>query len=176
MDAMVEASRVFGNFSRFRGVRALLAEHKGNEWTSGVLLNYIHTGRLILSGGKGGRGRGRRGRERSPGERGVGKGERKEGERKEEEGEETGGRRSGGGGGRGRGREDETVGQLVVCSFCHVVCSQSGFPGPLVDEIMIALLDAGERDTVFTACGVLINLMTDANIRPKLKEEEGVKK
>ena len=41
---------------------------------------------------------------------------------------------------------------------------------------MIALLDAGERDTVFTACGVLINLMTDANIRPKLKEEEGVKK
>ena len=70
MDAMVEASRVFGNFSRFRGVRALLAEHKGNEWTSGVLLNYIHTGRLILSGGKGGRGRGRRGR----GRRGRGRG------------------------------------------------------------------------------------------------------
>ncbi|KAK3739022.1 hypothetical protein QZH41_010480 [Actinostola sp. cb2023] len=45
-----------------------------------------------------------------------------------------------------------------------------------VDEIMIALLDAGERETVFTACGVLINLMTDDDIRPKLKEEGGIKK
>ena len=46
----------------------------------------------------------------------------------------------------------------------------------LVDEIMIALLDAGERETVFTACGVLINLMIDENIKPKLKEEDGIKK
>lgn len=45
-----------------------------------------------------------------------------------------------------------------------------------VDEIMIALLDAGERETVFTACGVLINLMIDENIKPKLKEEDGIKK
>ena len=30
MDAMVEASRVFGNFSRSREVRNVLAEHKGN--------------------------------------------------------------------------------------------------------------------------------------------------
>jgi len=45
-----------------------------------------------------------------------------------------------------------------------------------VDEILIALLDAGERETVFTACGVLINLMTDDDIRPKLKDEGGVKK
>ena len=30
MDAMVEASRVFGNFSRSKEVRAVLAEHKGN--------------------------------------------------------------------------------------------------------------------------------------------------
>ena len=29
MDAMVEACRVFGNFSRSKEVRALLAEHKG---------------------------------------------------------------------------------------------------------------------------------------------------
>ena len=29
MDAMVEASRVFGNFSRSKEVRTLLAEHKG---------------------------------------------------------------------------------------------------------------------------------------------------
>ena len=41
---------------------------------------------------------------------------------------------------------------------------------------MIALLDAGDRETVFAACGVLINLMTDEHTRPKLKEEEGVKK
>lgn len=46
----------------------------------------------------------------------------------------------------------------------------------LVDEIMIALLDAGERETVFTACGVLINLMIDEQIKPKLKEEDGIKK
>lgn len=45
-----------------------------------------------------------------------------------------------------------------------------------VDEIMIALLDAGERETVFTACGVLINLMIDEQIKPKLKEEDGIKK
>jgi len=45
-----------------------------------------------------------------------------------------------------------------------------------VDEIMIALLDAGERETVYTACGVLINLMIDEQIKPKLKEEEGIKK
>ena len=31
MDAMVEACRVFGNFSRSKDVRALLAEHKGKR-------------------------------------------------------------------------------------------------------------------------------------------------
>ena len=46
----------------------------------------------------------------------------------------------------------------------------------VVDEIMIALLDAGERETVFTACGVLINLMIDEEIKPKLKQEDGIKK
>ena len=46
----------------------------------------------------------------------------------------------------------------------------------VVDEIMIALLDAGERETVFTSCGVLINLMIDEEIKPKLKQEDGIKK
>jgi len=32
MDAMVEACRVFGNFSRSKEVRALLAEHKGKRF------------------------------------------------------------------------------------------------------------------------------------------------
>ena len=41
---------------------------------------------------------------------------------------------------------------------------------------MIALLDAGERETVFTACGVLINMMTDEDIRCKLHEEGGIRK
>ena len=45
-----------------------------------------------------------------------------------------------------------------------------------VDEVMIALLDASERETVFTACGVLINMMTDPEIRWKLYEEGGIKK
>jgi len=54
--------------------------------------------------------------------------------------------------------------------------NQMTFFAVSVDEILIALLDAGERETVFTACGVLINLMTDDDIRPKLKDEGGVKK
>ena len=34
MDAMVEATRVFGNFSRSKEVRTVLAEHKGTvNWT-----------------------------------------------------------------------------------------------------------------------------------------------
>ena len=52
------------------------------------------------------------------------------------------------------------------------VCIAAG----VVDEIMIALMDAGERETVFTACGVLINLMIDEEIKPKLKQEDGIKK
>ncbi|XP_077976890.1 armadillo repeat-containing protein 2-like [Glandiceps talaboti] len=45
-----------------------------------------------------------------------------------------------------------------------------------VDEMMITLLDAGNREVVYIACGVLINLMTDEKQRPKLKEEGGIKK
>lgn len=41
---------------------------------------------------------------------------------------------------------------------------------------MMALLDAGERETVFTVCGVLINLMSDEELKPKLKDEDGIKK
>lgn len=39
MDAMVEASRVFGNFSRSKKVRAVLAEHKG-KLNSHFVLSY----------------------------------------------------------------------------------------------------------------------------------------
>jgi hypothetical protein len=58
----------------------------------------------------------------------------------------------------------------------HDILKKKNLFFTLVDEIMIALLDAGERETVFTACGVLINLMTDGDVRPKLREEGGIKK
>ncbi|XP_070568677.1 armadillo repeat-containing protein 2-like isoform X2 [Ptychodera flava] len=45
-----------------------------------------------------------------------------------------------------------------------------------VDEMMITLLDAGNREVVYIACGVLINLMTDEMNRPKLRDEGGIKK
>ncbi|XP_038044159.1 armadillo repeat-containing protein 2-like [Patiria miniata] len=45
-----------------------------------------------------------------------------------------------------------------------------------VDEMMVTLLDARNREVVYTACGVLINLMADENRRHILKEEGGIKK
>ncbi|EDV25124.1 uncharacterized protein TRIADDRAFT_26025 [Trichoplax adhaerens] len=45
-----------------------------------------------------------------------------------------------------------------------------------VDEMMIALLDAGQRETVFYACGLLMNFMKDADNREKLLKEGGVKR
>ena len=41
---------------------------------------------------------------------------------------------------------------------------------------MVALLDSGSRDVVYTAVGVLINLMADEENRPTLKQDCGVKK
>ena len=41
MDAMVEASRVFGNFSRSKEVRTLLAEHKGRILIN-ININGLH--------------------------------------------------------------------------------------------------------------------------------------
>ncbi|XP_074649420.1 armadillo repeat-containing protein 2-like [Tubulanus polymorphus] len=45
-----------------------------------------------------------------------------------------------------------------------------------IDRMLIALLDSGSRDVVYTACGVLINLMADEDKRPTLKEENGIAK
>ncbi|XP_022081750.1 armadillo repeat-containing protein 2-like isoform X2 [Acanthaster planci] len=45
-----------------------------------------------------------------------------------------------------------------------------------VDEMMVTLLDAQNREVVYTACGVLINLMADDCRRHILKEEGGIKK
>jgi len=45
-----------------------------------------------------------------------------------------------------------------------------------VDEAMIAMLDSGNHETVFVACGVLMNLMADEEKRPKLLQHGGVSK
>ncbi|XP_063954083.1 armadillo repeat-containing protein 2-like [Lytechinus pictus] len=45
-----------------------------------------------------------------------------------------------------------------------------------VDEMMVTLLDSGNREFVYTSCGVLINLMADQERRPMLKREGGVSK
>jgi len=47
---------------------------------------------------------------------------------------------------------------------------------PAVDEAVIALLDSGNHELVFAACGVLMNLMVDDEKRPKLLEHGGVSK
>ena len=46
----------------------------------------------------------------------------------------------------------------------------------LVDEMMVALLDSGCRELVYSACGVLVNLMTDTDYRQSLAENGGVRK
>jgi hypothetical protein len=45
-----------------------------------------------------------------------------------------------------------------------------------VDEVLIEMLDSDHRELVFTACGVLINLMADDEKRPVLKRCNGVEK
>ncbi|BFZ09273.1 hypothetical protein BsWGS_12312 [Bradybaena similaris] len=45
-----------------------------------------------------------------------------------------------------------------------------------VDAMMVTLLDSGSRELVYIACGVLINFMQDAEKRPLLKKEGGIKK
>jgi len=46
----------------------------------------------------------------------------------------------------------------------------------VVDEAMIAVLDSGNHELVFAACGVLMNLMVDDEKRPKLLQHGGVSK
>ncbi|RUS90870.1 hypothetical protein EGW08_001377 [Elysia chlorotica] len=45
-----------------------------------------------------------------------------------------------------------------------------------VDAVMVTLLDSGNRELVFIACGVLINFMLDEDKRSLLKNEGGIKK
>ncbi|KAI0232595.1 Armadillo repeat-containing protein 2 [Lamellibrachia satsuma] len=45
-----------------------------------------------------------------------------------------------------------------------------------VDEALVAMLDSDKVEVVFTACGVLINLMADEDKRPTLKKMDGIRK
>jgi len=46
----------------------------------------------------------------------------------------------------------------------------------VVDEAVIAMLDSGNHELVFAACGVLMNLMVDDDKRPLLLRHGGVSK
>ena len=43
-----------------------------------------------------------------------------------------------------------------------------------VDEMMVDLLNGNDKEVIFTACGVLINLMADDDRRPMLRKNGGV--
>ena len=45
-----------------------------------------------------------------------------------------------------------------------------------VDEVMVELLVANDKEVVFTACGVLINLMSDEERRGVFRKHGGVSK
>jgi hypothetical protein len=46
----------------------------------------------------------------------------------------------------------------------------------LVDKVLITLLDSGDKEVVYIACGVLINFMVDEEKRHVLKKESGITK
>ena len=45
-----------------------------------------------------------------------------------------------------------------------------------VDQLLITLLDSGDKEVVYIACGVLINFMVDEENRAILKSEGGITK
>lgn len=45
-----------------------------------------------------------------------------------------------------------------------------------VDVMLVTLLDSGDKEVVYIACGVLINFMVDEEKRNLLKKEKGITK
>ena len=45
-----------------------------------------------------------------------------------------------------------------------------------MDVLLITLLDSGDKEVVYIACGVLINFMVDEDKRVVLKSEGGITK
>ena len=43
-------------------------------------------------------------------------------------------------------------------------------------DVLIALLDSEDRELVYSACGVLLNVMIVPDLRPLLANSHGVKK
>jgi len=46
----------------------------------------------------------------------------------------------------------------------------------IVDVLLVTLLDSGDKEIVYIACGVLINFMVDEEKRNLLKKEKGITK
>ena len=57
----------------------------------------------------------------------------------------------------------------VTSRVCHLAAVA-------VDEVMVELLVANDKEVVFTACGVLINLMSDEERRGVFRKHGGVTK
>ena len=57
---------------------------------------------------------------------------------------------------------------MVSMYTCLIFC--------VVDAVMVTLLDAGNREMVFVATGVLINFMMDSDNRCLLRQENGILK
>lgn len=47
---------------------------------------------------------------------------------------------------------------------------------PVVDEIMVALLDSDRREMIYCACGVLVNIMADSQYRDTFSGNGGIRK
>ena len=45
-----------------------------------------------------------------------------------------------------------------------------------MDVLLVTLLDSGDKEIVYIACGVLINFMVDEEKRNLLKKEKGITK
>ena len=64
---------------------------------------------------------------------------------------------------------DGTIDLVVYVYVCR--CFHT-----LVDEMIVALLDSGQREVVYCACGVLVNLMADPAHRDVLAANAGIRK
>ena len=49
-------------------------------------------------------------------------------------------------------------------------------PPTAVGDVLVALLDSEDRELVYSACGVLLNVMIAPELRPLLANTNGVRK
>ena len=65
--------------------------------------------------------------------------------------------------------ERDIMGLYITKVICLIVYIS-------VDQLLITLLDSGDKEIVYIACGVLINFMVDEEKRAVLKSEGGITK